>query len=476
LTDVTRRHAHAFQLELSDAIDAVTVRAPEGRFAWRGADLRFAAARSLWVSASNDAALQAAHAQGGGAVAGSALEAELARRLLGDAKVRAPGRLRRARAALLTDRQLRREAPSPSPAGGPRGGVWFALDHAKFLALIAPIAAALGQDCARVLWATGCPRPSERAGDPELAPVLAAPAPRLRDAGAGLRALSGLLAGYDRARAALERLAPETVVVVEGNSPFDGLIAAAARSLAIPVVGVQNGWSPIVHAGFRHLPFDRMCVWGDGFAQLLAPYNPGLELVACGHPTLRDGAAAARPSPLASAVGGRPALGVFLQSHSPYIGSAQLDAFLALVAEVARAAPDAAIVVREHPQAPIGDRAWPGNVLRADAPQHTLGDVLAVTRAVLSIYSTSLLEGAALGRPAVSLNQTALPRLSPDLAGAGAGVESADAASVRDALLELLADPDAVARYRPGMATVRERYVAGLPADGAQRIAAAVRS
>ena len=37
-----------------------------------------------------------------------------------------------------------------------------------------------------------------------------------------------------------------------------------------------------------------------------------------------------------------------------------------------------------------------------------------------------------------------------------------------------LADAGAVERYRPGMATVRERYFAGLPADGARSIAAAV--
>ncbi|MBX5440543.1 MAG: hypothetical protein IRZ32_03330 [Solirubrobacteraceae bacterium] len=474
MTEHARRDAHAFLLALSDAIGVVADAHDDAAFAYRGADLRAAMERALFVGLSNDPQLREAFAGGAAIRLSTPLEAQTARAVLGRERVRGPQGLRLARLRWAERRAASAAAGSAAPrrSSVETGGNWFLLDHAKFLALADPVAGAWGDRRARVIWAARRLRPPHRADDPAL-DELAAPSPSPRVAGPALCGHLGLLREYERVAAALELARPERLVVVEGNSPYDGLAAAEARRLGIPIVCVQNGWSPIVHAGFRRMPFDRMCVWGDGFAELLAPHNPGLELVATGHPALRvpDGE---RDGELARRLEGRPAVACYLQPTSPYIEPRHADALLALVDEVAESAPDAAVIVRQHPGHPVGDRAWPANVVRADAPDVPLLDTILAARAVTSIYSTSLIEAAALGRPAVSLNPTALPRLSPDIEAEGAGIEVTEIEPARDALVEMLRSDLAVARFADGTARIRERYFSGLPADAPERVAAAI--
>jgi hypothetical protein len=283
-----------------------------------------------------------------------------------------------------------------------------------------------------------------------------------------------LLLAAQRTVAAFRRARPERVVVVEGNSPYDALAAEAGRAHGVPTVCLQNGWSPIVHAGFRRMPYARMCVWGEGFAQLLAPFNPGLELIATGHPALT--VPGAGPERVWAPPGDRPVAAFFLQPTSPYNAPAHLEAMLALVEAVASSVPEATVIVREHPGYPLGPREWPPNVVVANSPDVALSDVIGAARVAVSIYSTSLIESAAAGRPAISFNPTALPRLSPDLEAEGAGRELRDLEAARDAIVELLLSDTALARFTPGMSRVRDRYFDGLRPGAPERVAEAVRT
>ena len=58
-----------------------------------------------------------------------------------------------------------------------------------------------------------------------------------------------------------------------------GLPAARISCLCI-----QQGWSPIVHNGFRNMSFSAMLTWGEGFAELLRPHNPAQRFVVTGSP------------------------------------------------------------------------------------------------------------------------------------------------------------------------------------------------
>jgi hypothetical protein len=392
--------------------------------------------------------------------------------MLGQDAVRVPAAPRRARARVAAQRALsRRAATGRGPAKVTTGGTWFLLDHAKFLALIEPVSEALGQQRQPVIWAHSDLRPASRATDLAL-DELAVRAPRLGAAGPALDGMGELLLAAQRTVAALTLARPDRLIVVEGNSPYDALAAAAGRAVGVPTICLQNGWSPIIHAGFRRMPYRRMCVWGEGFASLLAPFNAGLDLVTTGHPALADGGEHAPPAWAPPTTG--PTAAFFLQPTSPYNAPEHLDAMLALVQDVATAAPEATVIVREHPGHPLTPRRWPPNVVVANAPEVALRDVIAAARVAVSIYSTSLIEAAAAGRPAISLNQTALPRLSPDLEAEGAGREVRDRAVARDVIVDLLRSDEALARFAPGMARVRERYFDGLRPGAPGRVADAV--
>jgi hypothetical protein len=470
--------AHAFLTALTESIAKACDAAGPVAFRHGGLDLQAAVERSLFTALSNDAALADAVAANGRYRAADILVRSVARQLLGDDAVAAPNVLRRLRSLVHGERALVLAAatPSPAPPAVAPGGAWFLLDHAKFLPLVDPVGRALGGDGAAVIWADSTLRPAGREAEPALDELAVAAPASLRAAGRGLRGTRELLLTADRTTAALALTRPDQLVVVEGNSPYDGVAAAAARAARIPTICVQNGWSPIIHAGFRRMPYDRMCVWGEGFADLLAPFNPGLELIATGHPALEirgDEPHAWSPPP---ALAGRPVAAFFLQPNSPYNRPAQLEAMLALVDAVAAAAPEAAVVVREHPGYPMGERAWPANVVTANAPGVALRDVIAAARVAVSIYSTSLIEAAAAGRPAISLNQTTLPRLSPDLEAEGAGLETRDPDAARAAIVELLRSDDRLAGFVPGMAAVRRRFFDDLRPGAAQRVAAAIAS
>src|SRR5207245_2731811 len=74
-----------------------------------------------------------------------------------------------------------------------------------------------------------------------------------------------VIESYDRFHDAVFHLRPACLVVVEGNAPQDETINQACAQLGIPTVCVQQGWSPVLHNGFRNMSYTRMTVWGQGF-------------------------------------------------------------------------------------------------------------------------------------------------------------------------------------------------------------------
>jgi phosphohistidine swiveling domain-containing protein len=250
---------------------------------------------------------------------------------------------------------------------------------------------------------------------------------------------------------------------------LDDVAARVGRELGIPSVCLQQGWSPLVHTGFRNLAADRMLVWGAGFADLLRPYNSEQQFLITGSMV------AAQPAPPAVE---RAAVGFFLQGPSPLLGAEELGAFLRLAEDVATRNPDRHVLVREHPGYPLDRSGVPlgalPNVELVPATSHRLGDVLARCRVAVSIYSTTLLESIGQGAPSVSYNMTELPRYLPDFAAEGAGIEEREHDAARAAIEQLLDDDAFLASFAPGVASMRDRYFAGAPTDAARRIAAEI--
>ena len=89
-----------------------------------------------------------------------------------------------------------------------------------------------------------------------------------------LKKFYGIIELAEELLSGLKKHKPVVVLVAEGNSPEDSIICEACKLLSIPIYCVQQGWSPIIHNGFRNMSFDDMFVWGEGFKKLLAPFNP----------------------------------------------------------------------------------------------------------------------------------------------------------------------------------------------------------
>jgi hypothetical protein len=218
-------------------------------------------------------------------------------------------------------------------------------------------------------------------------------------------------------------------------------------------------------------------VWGEGFRDLLAPHNPGLEFAVTGNPVLGTGMSTGR---LADQLGGRPAVAFFLQSTSSWIREEHLRGLHELVTQTAAALPEAAVLVREHPGAPLaGDEresmTVAPNVQMVPAAEWSLREVLGATTVAVSIYSTSLLEGAALGTPAVIFNPTSLPQLEPDLVSLGAAVRAETTAEALGSIRRIATDAEHREALRAGTIAVRDRYFAGGDAAGAaERVAALI--
>ena len=451
----------------------------DGAFRYRGADLRPAVERVLFNALAADSELMGAFAAAGRGESarvpayGSELATLVAGATLGTAPqalASAPRRLAtRARRALHTARD-RRSALERHPPASPSGPVCFVLDHPKYARFVAPVIAELEGPALVVGTSAG----------PGIDTVFDVPGSdatlRARALGHGLWHSRHLAAGFDALHELLAGLEPRRVIVVEGGGPIDELANAAAHALRVPSVCLQQGWSPVVHSGFRRMSCDRMAVWGEGFRDLLAPFNPGLDFAVTGNPALGGGPASGR---LAAELDGRPAVAFFLQSTSAWIQPSDLDLMYELVRRAADRHPRAAVLVREHPGAPLGaaEREALGaraNVRLVPASEWSLREVLDATSVAVSIYSTSLLEAAALGVPAVVFNPTSVPPLEPDLEALGAGLRAADVAGALEALDRLVAPVNGRAGLEAGSAAVRDRYFAGARPGAAGRMARAI--
>lgn len=472
-----------FVLDLSDAVGRTTceLRARDPvAFVHRDADLVYAVERELYFSLVNNPRLQTGYevaARGGAPIpvtVANQLECEVVRRLLPFAHVEhSAGAVRsgvrrevqEVRNALGRLRRRRLLAGRVDIRG--RSAV-FLLHHPKFLRFLEPVLRHLDSSDVLVVWTSH--DLVQHAGGLGLTAVSVFEEK-------GREPLPEYLAGanapwaYDSLARVFAVVEPRTVVVLEGNNPWDEVASRLARATGMRSLCIQHGWSPLVHTGFRNMSFSSMLVWGAGFADLLAPYNPEQRFTVSGNPMF----GASQP---AQAEDRGPCVAFFLQTVSPLLSPRHVEDLYALVEELARRRPDVRILVREHPGAPISADvaarllASP-RVTLVPAEQVPLQDVLREADATLSIYSTTILESVAALTPPVVYNTTSLPRYSPDVAGAGAGVEVTGREEALQVLDRLLSDAGYRRSFEPAMQAFRSRFFSD-EADPAARIAALI--
>lgn len=465
----TTTHGYAFTRELCHAIElysAAEVSKNPAAFNYRGLNLRYAVERQLYISCINSAALFEFYRRGlpdVGAYSEAALALSPMDRCIARFMPGGPARLgkapRQRGLAYLLLRWLRAWAIDlilrlASSHQRPRVDILFHVVHPKFARYLAPLAARLAQGSHAYLVS----------GDADLATAIAAlgepTVVRPRSVGplraqfssGPLREFLGLRDAADAALAAVRFVAPACMVVAEGNAPLDSITAEVCRALGIPCFCVQQGWSPYVHTGFRNMSFTSMFVWGERFAEMLAPFNPAQRFLPTGSHALA-GARIGLPV--------RRTVSFFLQAPCAFLGSDAYDSFVGLIVRCAQEHPAANFVVREHPSYPVPGalrtslQARP-NLRFSDPARDSLADLICESELVVSVFSSVLLESLVFGVVPLICSIGALPNYVPDIAGAGVEVHSIEAA--RAFIGRVLDEPTFLAPYRAAIPMVATRY------------------
>lgn len=242
-------------------------------------------------------------------------------------------------------------------------------------------------------------------------------------------------------RRALRDLAPRCVVVPEGNADIYELVNQAGKSIAIPTVCIQQGWAPIVHPGFRNMSYDRMCVWGKTFADLLLPHNGKQKFSIVGNHMI----SCERQGDISK----RSAIAFFLQNGAHWITENAWSALLDFIEWTARQFPTHEIRVREHPGEGLKreDAARLGalaNVKLMPPAHYPLVDVLSDCRCAVAINSTVVLEAIAGGIVPLILDVCGFGQYNPDVERDGAAIEVRNFCDARQALKRVM-DGDAYA-------------------------------
>jgi hypothetical protein len=350
------------------------------------------------------------------------------------------------------------EGLRPSWGGSP--DILFHIVHEKFARYLQPITEVLPQSYAYLLAVDnslmgpltqlGCPYLDLTPNQMRLTKGLVQRA---------LRGFTGLTEAFDKIYTALACARPRCVVVAEGNSPLDVITSEACKQLSIPVLCIQQGWSPYVHSGFRNMSFTKMLVWGRGFVEILKSYNPRQEFVAVGNHILQNVAASMGEQ------SGKLRKGVsfFLQAPCPLLSNTQFTAFLKLIEWTARTFPDTPVLVREHPGHPLSVEAKQmllnsGNVRLLSPATYPLEEMFVASRISVTVFSTTILESIAVGILPIVCNISSLPRYFPDVAAAGAGIEVRTISEAEDAIRRVLEDTAHSDKFQNGMMNFRKRF------------------
>jgi len=278
---------------------------------------------------------------------------------------------------------------------------------------------------------------------------------------------SQILFYYDQFYASLSLLEPRSVVLAEGNALQDELINQACKKLSIPVICLQQGWSPVIHNGFRNMSFTEMLVWGQGFAELLQPFNPNQKFIAVGNHIISERAN--------QEIALKKSICFFLQSTSNLISQESWDKFFALILWAAQEFRNLTILVREHPNTGLNRErrgqllTYPNiRIMRPDS--YSINDCLELCRVSVSIYSTTILESIALRVVPIIANFTSMPNFVPDIAGRGAGVEVKSTEAAKKTIQKALNDDEFLKSFLPAMQQFREDFFYGDNVKAVSRI------
>ena len=260
---------------------------------------------------------------------------------------------------------------------------------------------------------------------------------------------------YDLLYDSIKRIRPNKVIIADGGGSECEVVNQICKRENIACVCIQQGWSPIIHNGFRNMNFSKMLVWGEKFSDLLRPYNPDQYFVATGSHII--------DSPKNNPKTSVRSISFFFQTTTIVLNDAGWQEFLQLTHTVAEKFPQLTVIIREHPAYPIGAEEKKkfekrNNVVFMNPGKCNLSEVLTRSDLSVSIYSSVILESIAAGVIPIIFNVTSYPRYFPDVEKAGAGLEVKNLDDAVDVIKILINNPKELEKFVTPMEEFRRQY------------------
>lgn len=465
-------HGFDYTRDLCSAIERYTADAVQRRpdaYTYRGMQLRYAVERRLYIQCINSVALFQCYLTLSGRLAPtsprpalSALESDIAAFFPGlyipeTHPMRTIGR-RLYLGARHIYRWFRSGRSDSDRKTGPGPDILIHVGNAKFANYLAPVTRKLGGG--KFAYLASCDRELglrlQQLGQPVVSWFGDAAVQWSFLSSQALSEFPQLVHEANMTLEALEALRPKSVLVVEGNAPLDIITSEACRRIGIPCFCLQQGWSPYVHSGFRNMSFTEMFVWGERFAQLLKPHNPGQKFRVTGGHAVQAGASQSFGS------SGR-TFSFFLQAPCALLGVADYEAFVELIALAAADHPQVEMVVREHPGYPLPSvlremLARAPNIHFSNPATEPLANVISTSELVVSVFSTVLLEAVAMNVVPLICSIGAMRYYDPDLVSLGCAIEARSVADARIVIAEIIAEPARLELIRRNLPEVARQF------------------
>ncbi len=199
----------------------------------------------------------------------------------------------------------------------------------------------------------------------------------------------------DRAHGFMPLLQNKKLILLEGDLESHHILASFAKKYRFKTYCLQWGYfvKTVTKPGWRNMPFDKFLVWGDFFNDTFKPYNPNLNIISCGHPSLKEAVIPKKEKVIL--------FGVQKESGEHITKHDVLD-FIHFAVKTALQMPDYKIIVRSHPDFEIPETIKQEyhsitNIIWHDYKNFTLSQSFDEAKYCVSISSTVSLESIAYG-------------------------------------------------------------------------------
>lgn len=230
----------------------------------------------------------------------------------------------------------------------------------------------------------------------------------------------------------LSRLAPRSVITVEGCHYEQMALAETAEKLSIPSILIQNCWPSFFHTLFRDMPFTHHLTWGEGFSRLFNKYSSRPIY----HPVGYLGN-------FASETNMRKSIAFFLQAPVLLNDEDYQIRLFNLIQSTATRYPELDIIVKEHPD--FIHRRNLSHLSKYDNIKIVGNDsaetIFAKSIVVVSHFSTSIMECLLHGCIPLVFDPTTHSNYTPDIKTLGLGETSKSEVEFESALQHILHAP-----------------------------------